>query len=85
MDRPIIQVPPDSEDVVTGNARLRRGLWDELDLIAQHETEIWARAGKKTKLSRNEIIVRFLDRASEEYWADKAESEKPGATSQPPE
>lgn len=68
---PIIKLPSEDEDIVTSNVRLKRGRWRELDRIAEHETEIWRKAGKKKKLSRNDIVQEFLDWACEHYWKEK--------------
>lgn len=63
--------PGDDEDIMTSNVRMRRGNWNELEFIAAHASELWARAGKPKKFSRNDIATNFLEWAIQQYWKEK--------------
>lgn len=75
---PIIEPPGDDQDIVSTNIRLPRFRLDDLDSIAEFETAIWHKAGKKKKLSRNEIIQMFLDWACAQYWKEKGPKPEQG-------
>jgi hypothetical protein len=62
-------VPP--EELKRGPVYLPADYWERLDAVAKFHTKVYAALGAKGKVSRNDVIVSFLEWGLDEYWADK--------------
>lgn len=72
---PIIP-PPEEPDVIASNVRLPSKRWEDLQEIADNETEKARAKGIKKVFSRAEIIDHILKWGAEQYW--KEEGGRPG-------